>query len=283
MITKLPIRLLGDAVLRRTAWQYAYRLGWEDTYTAEYVALTHLQATPSSRSTRSWPAASRASCHRVHRRPARGLTRPADRLPGRLRRETMPLPSLRRSTGERARVHSWPAGGGKTPVSCASVRHRLGRGPGAPVAQADTTLSSCSPAAFDAAVTAGGTVRFGLDCPSLVVTRTTVIPVGKTLDIEGNGHAVALSGGGVRQLFKVTGGRLTVRAVTIQGGAAVGPAARTASSELPVQTAAAAPTARAAHPASRVSRAARERPAVLEARARRAGPGAGPGAAPCSS
>jgi predicted nucleic acid-binding protein len=43
MITKLPIRLLGDAVLRRNAWQYADRMGWEDTYTAEYVALTHLQ------------------------------------------------------------------------------------------------------------------------------------------------------------------------------------------------------------------------------------------------
>jgi len=44
MITKLPIRLLGDAVLRRNAWQFADRLGWGDTYTAEYVALTHLQA-----------------------------------------------------------------------------------------------------------------------------------------------------------------------------------------------------------------------------------------------
>jgi predicted nucleic acid-binding protein len=43
LITKLPIRLLGDAVLRRNAWRYADRLGWEDTYTAEYVALTHLQ------------------------------------------------------------------------------------------------------------------------------------------------------------------------------------------------------------------------------------------------
>ena len=44
MITKLPIRLLGDAVLRRNAWQYADRLGCGETYTAEYVALTHLQA-----------------------------------------------------------------------------------------------------------------------------------------------------------------------------------------------------------------------------------------------
>jgi len=43
LITKLPIRLLGDAVLRRNALQYADRLGWADTYTAEYVALTHLQ------------------------------------------------------------------------------------------------------------------------------------------------------------------------------------------------------------------------------------------------
>lgn len=44
MITKLPIRLLGDAVLRRNAWQLADQLGWADTYTAEYVALTRLQA-----------------------------------------------------------------------------------------------------------------------------------------------------------------------------------------------------------------------------------------------
>jgi predicted nucleic acid-binding protein len=43
MITKLPIRLLGDAVLRRNAWRLAGELGWADTYTAEYVALTRLQ------------------------------------------------------------------------------------------------------------------------------------------------------------------------------------------------------------------------------------------------
>ena len=40
----LPIRLLGDAVLRRNAWQIADRLGWAETYDAEYVALTRLQA-----------------------------------------------------------------------------------------------------------------------------------------------------------------------------------------------------------------------------------------------
>jgi predicted nucleic acid-binding protein len=40
----LPIRLLGDAVLRRRAWEVADRLGWASTYDAEYVALTELQA-----------------------------------------------------------------------------------------------------------------------------------------------------------------------------------------------------------------------------------------------
>jgi predicted nucleic acid-binding protein len=43
-IRALPIRLLGDAVLRRRAWDLAERLGWAETYNAEYVALTQLQA-----------------------------------------------------------------------------------------------------------------------------------------------------------------------------------------------------------------------------------------------
>src|SRR4051794_25822769 len=43
-INKLPIRLLGDGVLRRRAWAIADRLGWDSTYDAEYVALTQLQA-----------------------------------------------------------------------------------------------------------------------------------------------------------------------------------------------------------------------------------------------
>ena len=43
-IQALPIRLLGDAVLRRNAWQLADRLDWAETYDAEYVALTRLQA-----------------------------------------------------------------------------------------------------------------------------------------------------------------------------------------------------------------------------------------------
>jgi predicted nucleic acid-binding protein len=40
----LRIRLLGDRVLQRTAWKVADELGWPDTFDAEYVALTQLQA-----------------------------------------------------------------------------------------------------------------------------------------------------------------------------------------------------------------------------------------------
>ncbi len=43
-ISRMPIRLLGDAVLRRRAWELADRLGWASTYNAEYIALTQLQA-----------------------------------------------------------------------------------------------------------------------------------------------------------------------------------------------------------------------------------------------
>jgi predicted nucleic acid-binding protein len=40
----IKLRLLGDAVLRRRAWEIADELGWASTYDAEYVALTQLQA-----------------------------------------------------------------------------------------------------------------------------------------------------------------------------------------------------------------------------------------------
>jgi predicted nucleic acid-binding protein len=43
-ISRMPIRFLGDAVLRRRAWDLADQLGWASTYNAEYVALTQLQA-----------------------------------------------------------------------------------------------------------------------------------------------------------------------------------------------------------------------------------------------
>jgi len=40
----LQMRLLGDRVLQRVAWKIADQLGWSDTFDAEYVALTQLQA-----------------------------------------------------------------------------------------------------------------------------------------------------------------------------------------------------------------------------------------------
>jgi predicted nucleic acid-binding protein len=43
-LRKLNIRLLGDRVLQRVAWQVAEQLDWELTFVAEYVALTRLQA-----------------------------------------------------------------------------------------------------------------------------------------------------------------------------------------------------------------------------------------------
>lgn len=44
LIGRMPIRLLGDAVLRRRTWDLANQLGWASTYNAEYIALTQLQA-----------------------------------------------------------------------------------------------------------------------------------------------------------------------------------------------------------------------------------------------
>ena len=40
----LRIRLLGDRVLQKNAWKVAEQLGWSDTFDAEYIALTQLQA-----------------------------------------------------------------------------------------------------------------------------------------------------------------------------------------------------------------------------------------------
>jgi predicted nucleic acid-binding protein len=60
-IGRISIRLLGDAVLRRRAWDLADQLGWASTYNAEYVALTQLQADAFAARTRSWHAASKGS------------------------------------------------------------------------------------------------------------------------------------------------------------------------------------------------------------------------------
>jgi predicted nucleic acid-binding protein len=43
-VRALRIRLLGDRVLQNVAWKLADQLGLSDTFDAEYVALTQLQA-----------------------------------------------------------------------------------------------------------------------------------------------------------------------------------------------------------------------------------------------
>jgi predicted nucleic acid-binding protein len=43
-VRKLKMRRLGDHVLQDHAWRIADQLGWHDTYAAEYIALTRLQA-----------------------------------------------------------------------------------------------------------------------------------------------------------------------------------------------------------------------------------------------
>jgi predicted nucleic acid-binding protein len=43
-ITEVKIRLLGDRVSRRTAWQMAREHGWSTLHDAEYLAVAKLQA-----------------------------------------------------------------------------------------------------------------------------------------------------------------------------------------------------------------------------------------------
>lgn len=43
-ITELKMRMLGDRVSRRTAWNIARQQGWATTFDAEYLAVTRLQA-----------------------------------------------------------------------------------------------------------------------------------------------------------------------------------------------------------------------------------------------
>ena len=43
-ITEMRVRLLGDRVSRRTAWQLARQHDWDTLRDAEYLALTRLQA-----------------------------------------------------------------------------------------------------------------------------------------------------------------------------------------------------------------------------------------------
>src|SRR4051794_2563139 len=88
-------------------------------------------------------------------------------------------------------------------------------------AGAVTTIASCTATSYANAVAHGGIVKFGVNC-SLTPSATIVVASGKTLDLEGNGHAVTISGGDARRLFAVSGGNLTVRGINLVHGRALG-------------------------------------------------------------
>lgn len=56
----LRIRLLGDRSLQDRAWRIAVKLNWPDTYQAEYIALTQLQADALATADKKLAAAARA-------------------------------------------------------------------------------------------------------------------------------------------------------------------------------------------------------------------------------
>ena len=59
-IRGLRIRLLGDRSLQDQAWRIAAKLNWSDTYRAEYIALTQLQADALATADKKLAAAARA-------------------------------------------------------------------------------------------------------------------------------------------------------------------------------------------------------------------------------
>jgi predicted nucleic acid-binding protein len=59
-IRRLRIRLLGDRSLQDHAWRIAARLNWPDTYQAEYIAVTQLQADALATADKKLAAAARA-------------------------------------------------------------------------------------------------------------------------------------------------------------------------------------------------------------------------------
>jgi predicted nucleic acid-binding protein len=77
-IRGLRVRLLGDRVLQSVTWKVADRLGWSDTFVAEYVALTQLQADALITLDRQFAAAVKDL---VIVAPIEALSRHADRRP----------------------------------------------------------------------------------------------------------------------------------------------------------------------------------------------------------
>jgi len=90
----LRIRLLGDRVLQSVAWTVADQLGWPDTFDAEYVALTRLQADALITMNRQLADAVKDL---VTVAPIEALSRSDETLRTALARERDHLPRARRS------------------------------------------------------------------------------------------------------------------------------------------------------------------------------------------
>ena len=67
------IRLLGDRSLQDQAWRVAAQLNWSDTYRAEYIALTQLQADALATADADLAAVARGFVETV---PPAGILRP---------------------------------------------------------------------------------------------------------------------------------------------------------------------------------------------------------------
>ncbi len=56
----------------------------------------------------------------------------------------------------------------------------------------------------------------------MAFTSALSIPTGLSMDVEANGHTVVFDGGGAVQLFRVTGGQLTIGGISLINGAVRG-------------------------------------------------------------
>ena len=65
-------------------------------------------------------------------------------------------------------------------------------------------------------------VVFGVDCPTLRLSRSIDIPAAVSVVIDANGHTVVLDGQGLTRHFVVDGGGLTSKGLTLTNGRAVG-------------------------------------------------------------
>ena len=93
--------------------------------------------------------------------------------------------------------------------------------PGGPAAAADTVITVCSDQALRKAVRTGGTIRFGVDCPSSAPLQllTPLKPAaGSVVELLADGHVVVVDAGSRGRHFQLGVSQLTIRGLTLKGG-----------------------------------------------------------------